>query len=254
MAGAINTLMFNGSRRIRCFCTQSLGAGAFSSISYYTVTNLDGLGASPTVKAVFSIANTPGAFELAISFDLVAGALYELSVVSLPFADTSTFTGSIEAEVPVAANTPDPQAEPSTGDFSLYYYGRDILLSDTGDFALSPTGDLATIYGRVNWEDAILRRVISDGIPWDASYGALPSTFVNAPTQYQLPLSAKLVQQARADNRTLNAQVALIPNPGATPSNPSGLTGQFAFQLTVQGRDGLTPATVTVPAPSGPTS
>lgn len=241
--GAANTLLFNGSRRIRVLATQSLGTGAFTSTTLYTVTSLDGIGASPSVNAVFAIAGTPQAVELAVSADLVPGGLYQVAFAAMPFANGTTFTGNLTGRLALPSNTPNAQAEPSTGDFDLLFYGRDLLLGDNGDFALDATGDLATISGRQNWQDAIERRVMSDGIPWDAAYGAKPSDYVNAPSQYQLPLSARIVQQARADDRTLTAQVQLVPN-------PAGIKGAYAFQLSAQGRDGLSPITVTTPLPA----
>lgn len=241
--GAANTLLFNGARRVRVLCTQSLGTGAFTSTSLYTVTSLDGLGASPSVNAVFAIAGSPQAVELAVSADLAPGGLYRVAFAAMPFSNGTTFTGSLDGRLPLPSNTPNPQAEPSTGDFDLLFYGRDLLLGDSGDFALDATGDLATIAGQPNWQQAITRRVMSDGIPWDGSYGAKPKDYVNAPTQYQLPLSARIVQQARADDRTLSAQVQLVPN-------PAGLKGAYAFQLAAQGRDGLSPITVTTPLPT----
>lgn len=244
MSGATNIILFGGARRVRVLCTQPLAASAFTSIGYYAIGELDGIGAIPGVNAVFAVANTPNAFELAANVDLVAGGLYSVTVTALPFADASTFTGTIEARVPSQANTPNPQGEPSTGDFDLYFYGRDVLLGDNGDFALSATGDLATTSGTTNWQAALLRRAMSAGIPWDGSYGAKPNNYVNAPPQYQLPLSARLVQQARADDRTLSAQCQLVPNPG-------GAAGRFGFQLTAQGRDGLSPISLTIPTPAG---
>ena len=159
-------------------------------------------------------------------------------------------TAAVQTRAPAQPNTPDPQAEPATGDLALYYYGRDLLQDDSGDFALAPTGDLGTVSGPDNWTGAILRRALSNGIPWDAAYGAHPDDYVNAPTTLQLPLGARLVQQCRADDLTLSAQVQLVANPGKTAASPSGSVDQYAFQLTVQGRDGLAPVTLPVPAPA----
>jgi hypothetical protein len=250
MTNALTTILFNGSRRVRVLCTAALGAGAFTSLAYYAITNLDGLGASPNVNAVFAVSTDATAFELSLDSDLVAGAMYQVTVTALPFVSGGPLTASLSSLVAPRPNTPDPQDEPATGDLALYYYGRDLLQADSGDFAQAPTGDLATIAGRPNWTGALLRRALSDGIPWDGAYGAKPDDYVNAPPTMQLPLSARLVQQCRADDRTLSAQVHLVANQGQTVSNPSGATGGYSFQMVAQGRDGLDRATIPVPAPA----
>lgn len=240
MSGQANTIVFTGAtQRIRVICTQTLAVAAFQSLSFYAVTNLDGLGAIPTVQAVFAILNSPQAFELQLSCSLCPGSQYQVTLTNLPFADSSTFSGSLVAQVPSQANTPNPQAEPSTGDLNLLFYGRDLVLNDQGDLALLPTGDFQTVQGRPNWTGAVLRSQMSNGVPWNPSYGARPNDYVNAPTTYQLPFSARLVQVARADDRTLTAQVAITQSGG----------GKFAFQTTMQGRDGKDPAAVTTPLP-----
>lgn len=240
MGGQANTIVFTGAtQRIRVLCTQALAVSAFQSLAYYSVTNLDGMGAIPTVQAVFAILNTPQAFELQLSYALCPGSQYQVTVTNLPFADSSTFTGSLVAQVPAQPNTPNPQNEPSTGDLDLLFYGRDIAMTELGDFALLPTGDFQTVKGRPNWRGAVLRAQMSNGVPWNRNYGARPNDYVNAPTQYQLPFSARLVQVARADDRTLSAQVSI--------SSPGG--GKFQFQTTMQGRDGKDPAVVNSPLP-----
>lgn len=241
-----NIVLFPGSpRRIRVLCTGTLAAAAFTSLSIYGVRNTDGLGASPIhVVAVFAIASTASAFELAIDSDLTPGAAYQINLSALPFADSSTFTGSIAATFPPQPNTPPPNVEQATSDIDLLLYGRDLLQADSGDFAEDATGDLATIAGRPNWQDAVARRCLSGGVLWDPGYGAKPDNFVNAPGVLMLPLSAVLVTQCRADDRTATASVVLTPN-------FRGVQGSYGFTIKITGRDGLDPLSIQQPIPGG---
>lgn len=243
MAGVPNTVVFQGTRRIRVFFTQALAAAAFTSLGYYSVTNTDGLGTSPiAVQAAYAVLGSTNAVELAVDSDLVPGASYNAVFAAVPFADTTTFTGTISAALGLNVSA-SSNAEPAVDDLSLLVYGRDWQFADTGDFASTGGGDIATIVGQPNWQGAITRRLTSYGLLWAPSYSPRANAFVNAPDAYQQPFAASLVAQARADDRTRTST--------AQPtSNLGGVSGAYGFLVTMTGKDKLQPITVSVPMPS----
>lgn len=238
MATTLQTLLFRGPRRVRLLFTDSLAAGAFTSTSYYAISNTDGQGFNPTnVEAVFAIANTPNAVELSLDEDLASGAAYLITCTAVPVVTGPAFTGTLAAAVPLPLEAP-VNREPAQSDLDLLLYNRD-LLHDGNDFVLTPDGDLGTVAGRDNYRGAMNRRMGSYGLTWDQQYGPNAQAYVNAPDAYRLSLSGALLAQARADDRTKQASVDVVQDP-ADPDS-------WLFEITIVGRDGLDPMTVQVP-------
>lgn len=240
MTTALLTVQFRGLRRVRLIFSGNLAAGAFTSTSFYSVTNDDGLGATPDVVAAYAVANTPSAVELVIDQDLAPGSLYTMGCVAVPCADLSTFTGTLDARTGLSLTTPI-NVEPARNDVSLILYGRD-LLHDGDDFVEDATGDLATVSGRENWRGAMDRRMTSEGLPWDDGYGAKPEEYVDAPETQATPFAGNLLAQARADDRTKQASVDIVQS--------SEDAGDWAFEMTLVGRDNLDPMTIEIQRPS----
>jgi len=205
------TLDFRGTRRIRILWTGALASGAFTT-SLYGVSNTDGTGASPiSVVAVFSIASAPNACELAINADLTSGAAYQVTFSSVPGADGSHFSGSLNGNVGLTLVSP-PNTEIEATDADLIIFSRDLLFQN-GDFIEAAGGDLMTITGRPNWLGAAQRRINSDGLPWDDTYGAHPDDYVDAPQAYSTAFAGRIVAQATADDRTKSADVQFQQDP-----------------------------------------
>jgi hypothetical protein len=222
---------------VRLLFSGALGAGAFTSVSYYAVSS--DIGPSPTnVTQAFAIGGTPNGVELAIDEDLAIGAIYTLTVTAVPFADTSTCTGAIYGSTAQPTTTP-ADAEPATSDVDLLIFGRD-LLHDGNDFVEDTTGDLATIEGPPNWKGAIGRRMASYGIKWDRRYSPRADLYVNAPDAYKLPLAGTMVAQAQADDRTKTANISV-----AQAADPNSYT----FSMKIFGKDGIATYTVDLPIP-----
>jgi hypothetical protein len=72
-------------------------------------------------------------------------------------------------------------------------------------------GDLATVGGADNVEAALTRRFVSDGLPWDDTYGAKPRRYIDGDSGAIAPLRGTLVRQARLDDRVKTARAALSP-------------------------------------------
>jgi hypothetical protein len=241
MTTSLLTVEFRGTRRVRLIFTGNLAAGAYTSTALYTVTCEDGSGPSPTnVVAVYAIANTPTAVELAIDEDLVSGGLYQIGCTNVPCADLSNFTGILNARVALPLTTP-VNAEPAANDIDLLLYGRD-LLHDGDDFVEDATGDLGTIDGRDNYRGAMGRRMMSDGLPWDDTYGPKAEQYVDGPETEAKPFAGALIAQARADDRTKQATVDIVQS-DADP-------GDWAFEVTLVPQDNLDPVTIQIPNPA----
>jgi hypothetical protein len=241
MTTSLLTVEFRGSRRVRLIFTGPLAAGAFTSTAIYTVTSEDGAGPSPTnVVAVFAVANTANAVELAIDQDLASGGLYEMGCTAVPCADLSNFTGTYDARVALALTTP-VNAEPATSDIDLLLYSRD-LLHNGQDFAQDATGDLATVDGRDNLEGAMGRRFASEGLPWDDTYGPKAETYVDGPETEATPFAGALLAQGRADDRIKQASVDIVQS----DEDP----GDWAFDVELVPQDNLDPITIQVPNPT----
>lgn len=240
MTTALSELLFRGDRRVRLFFTGALAAGAYTSTALYAVACDDGGGASSiNVVAVFAVVGTPSAVELAVDEDWGGGALYTVTCTAVPCADSSTFTGSLDARVGLPLTTP-VNAEPATNDIDLLLYGRD-LLHDGTDFVLDSTGDLGTTSGRENYRGAMGRRMASNGLPWDDTYGGKGEEYVDAPEAQSLPFAGNLLSQARMDDRTKQAAVEIVQS----DEDP----GDWAFEMTLTAQDGLDDITLTVPLP-----
>lgn len=241
MTTTLLTVDFRGSRRVRLIFSGGLASGAFTSTSLYTVTSTDGLGANPTnVVAVFAVANTPTAVELAVDQDFASGGLYEMGCTAVPCADLSSFTGTIDARLSLPLATP-VNTEPAASDVDLLLYGRD-LLHDGNDFVEDATGDLGTVSGRDNLQGAMERRMVSEGLPWDDTYGPKAEQYVDGPETEAKPFAGALVAQARADDRIQQATVDIVQS----DTDP----GDWAFELTMIPRDGLSGLTIQVPNPT----
>jgi hypothetical protein len=229
MSISLVTTQINGTRRVRLFFSGPLAVGAFNT-SLYAAATADGGGPSPiSIEAAFAIATDPNAVEIAINCDLTPGGLYTVTCTSVPGTDSSTFTGTanIRAVQPVS---PPANVEPETSDFQLTLYKRDIAWGSQG-FIEDSTGDLRTISGRPNWQGAMSRRMISDGVTWDAVYGAKAQQAVDAPAAFQTSLAGQFLAQARLDPRTYQASISLSDNPNDS--------GGFGFDMEITGRDGL---------------
>ena len=219
-----NVAVFRGNRRVRVTWTGPLGAGAFTTPTPYAVTSVDGAGFNPiTVGAVFAVATDPNSVELAVNADWAAGGVYQVGFAAVPCADLTNYTGTLAAQVPFQPGAA-PNQEPAATGIDALLFGRD-LAHDGNDLVEYATGDLLTVTGPANWQSAIVRRELSQGLTWDPAYSPQAAEYVDAPAFYQKPLAGRVVAQALADRRTKTASVAVIED----PNNPAS----FTFRLTL---------------------
>jgi hypothetical protein len=90
-------------------------------------------------------------------------------------------------------------------------FGTDLVWTGS-DFLQNASGDLSIVVGTTNVLAALGRRVLSDGLPYDPSYGAKPRSYVDAPTSTMGNLRATVLGQLTADPRVVSADVAFLPD------------------------------------------
>lgn len=206
-------------RRVRLIFSSALGVDAFTSTSYYSVTNQDGLAASPSVQAVIQVPGSSNVAEIQLADDLVQGALYAFLAEGVPAQDLSVTApgSSLEAlfgqkAEPAAAATVAvaPAAE-------VVLYGRDLHWNGD-DFAEDGDGDLGTIEGAACVHRDLTARALSDGLPWDPAFGAKPRGYVDAAAGSLRTLRGAVVAQMRADDRVAEASAELDLEADAGPT------------------------------------
>ena len=230
------------NRRVRLAFTEPLAAGAFASTSYYSV-KMQGGTDSPVVAAVFAIPGSGSVCELALGKDLEDRATYAILAEGVPSASGSvTMPGS---SVTVFVGTPprSPRSLDSpTGSMMDMIYGRDLVWAD-GDLLEDPTGDLASVGGTNNVLDALRRRLMSDGLDWDANYGARLRRFVDGPSVTIGEARGLCTQQLLKDDRVVSARTTVSAGDAWNPEDVPiechvGLVGGFHTDVSFTVRAG----------------
>lgn len=208
MSIAFSAVEIRHERRIRLVFTNSLASGAFVT-GFYVVSNLDGLGTSPNVNGALVVSGAAANVELALSADLVAGALYQVSAIGVPAIDSSVTPGGSILQFRVPLPTSLLNVEPKVDDGDRLLYGQDIVWNGI-DFLETSNGDLYVVSGVNNARLAVERRLLSEGLLWDPSYGAKPRQYVDAVASTVGNLKATLEQQAQADDRVKRVTAELV--------------------------------------------
>jgi len=192
-------LEVRGPRRLRLLFTNTLDSGAFVT-SWFGVESLDGAGPDPVVKAALVVPATPAGVEIVLDEDLAQGGLYRLTIAAgVPATDASTLSLTTQDFRPASTPTP-PSPEVQARDVLGYAYGVD-LVHDGNDFVEQANGDLDWITGPENVRGAVERGVLSEGVPWDPSWGAHPRQFVDAPIPTLGLLRSAVVRHLQRDDR-----------------------------------------------------
>lgn len=207
------TVIIRSDTRLRLEFSSAVGSTAFTGSGTITITSQDGLGLSPTIKQRIPVSSSPNSIELVLSNPLVDGGFYVVQLINIPGAD-ATFATGIENIRPGVTFTrlnteiDVPEIESALYNIDLVWTGEDYLES--------ANGDLASISGMPNVHGALLRRLVSDGLPWDSDYGAKPRKFVDGPSPATPLLRGEILRQMLSDNRVRAATVRLdleVDNP-----------------------------------------
>ncbi len=196
-------------RRIRLLFSNELDTGAFGlSPTLYTIESTDGRGVDPNVDAALVVPESPTLVELALDEDLVQSGQYTITVVDVPAIDLS-LTGTQSQGFRFGDPENTQNKEIGKRNWDLVLYGEDIIWSGV-DFVENSSGDLSTSKGIPVVHKALLKRAMASGLPWDPSYGARPSEYVDAVVGLMPTLRGALLSELKKDDRVKRVQVNLL--------------------------------------------
>ena len=216
-------------RRVRLLFDRSLAPTALTLTSFYSIAGSDGQ-AIPVAGLVL-IAGEPSALDLALGADLLEGVLYTASASGVPAQDGTVTPQGTTAPVSLGVTLSPVNTEVGSDDITELLYGVDLVWTGT-DYGETPAGDLATTTGPDNVEAAIERRLTSEGLPWDDTYGAKPRAYVDG-TPGALPsLQGTLIRETQADDRVKTATCSFV---AATDSSTASATFNVDADLIGEG-------------------
>lgn len=204
-------LVIKHERRIRLIFDKPVNFTAFN-VNLYKLTNIDGAGSTPDISKAYIVANSPYTVELALSLDLSRGSSYTIDVFGIQALDNSITPDPSQLKFTFAASTAATIKNTKTGINSLYtkLYGLDILFEmQSGDFVERQDGDLLTVSGPTTVKEALWKRVLSNGLPWNNNYGLKPREFVDAASTSLDEMVTSAKGQLLLDDRVESAEVSL---------------------------------------------
>jgi hypothetical protein len=211
MAIELASIFVRTPTRIRCFFTDTVTA---APVSAFAIESTDGVGVDPAIAEALILQGNQ--VELTLSDALVGGGSYSLTLTAgLVHGGAPTAPGVVVGLVAPASKAA-PSKQLSIELLTNNLFGEDIAWSGT-DWLEGPDGDLVVVSGRENARAAVTRRMLSDGLAWDDTYGLKPSEFVDGPEGELQTLVARAETQALADDRIKSATAKLL---GASAANP----------------------------------
>lgn len=237
MAFALTNLIVRSRRRIRAIFSDVVAAGGFDE-AFYAVTSLDGSGASPSINGVFMVPDSPQAVELSFAIDLAGDGAYRLTLAPGVPAQAGGTAAAATYDFRAPKSAPPPSPELPSDDALDAIYSNDIVFADD-DFIETAEGDLATAGGIPNVVNALAERALSEGLPWDQSYGAKPRQNVDGPDTDIPALRARMIGEFNQDERVSSAK-------GSSTTNQDG-EAMILIDVVLVGQ--ANPVTVSVPVP-----
>lgn len=219
----LHSIQVRSTRRLRLKYTNALAAGAYAS-RWFTVQCLDGSTSDPQVVAALLVPDATDELELALGIDLSQGGEYQLtSAANIPGLDGSLTALDVTAfRPPLARQAPSPSV--SSSDVQAVLYGEDVA-HDGRDMVETPDGDLAVATGPENAMTAVTRRLLADGLPYNADYGPHLRRFVDAPAPSIRAARGSVERQARLDDRVKTASVTVLPDDNSGDLTLQGTIG-----------------------------
>lgn len=212
-------------RRLWLKFSEPLGAAAFTTLSFYTI--VAEAGTAPSVVAAFVVPGNTSVVELALGSDLTAGEDYTAYAVGVLDSDGDVTPAGSGLPFRIGVQRPRPVAASPGEDALDATYGVDLFWNGS-DIAEDAQGDLATVSGRENAKAALERRLTSDGLPWDGSYGAKPREYVDGSPLTAHQLRGTLAAQAVEDDRVTRASAKVLP---PDENNPEQTTIETTIYL-----------------------
>lgn len=217
MTVALVSALVRHERRVRLFFTANLATGAFTNLSPYSVASVDGRATPPSVVRAFAVASSPNVVELALGGDLVQGAAYSFSAVGVPAVDLSVTPGgsAAVAQLPSEVRPAALGTRGSPNDLEVTIFGVDLL--HDADFQVDPSGDLSTQGGAPVLRRDLAARLLSDGLPWDATFGLRPRQYVDGAASAVLSLRGKAFDQVLLDDRVRSCTATVDASDPSAP-------------------------------------
>lgn len=215
------------STRIRLYYTSNLNSYAFRDVSKYTLVSTNAGTNLPSFIAEYAVPAEGNAVELILNSDLSKDCSYDVIVNNLSYFENSTTYRCISNSF-VSVYNGSVKKRPSIGNDDLLeeLYGVD-LIWDGEDLVETFGGDLASITGDEMVKNAIVRRLLSNGLPWDKNYGAMTRKYVDG-TRFALSsLRSNLLNQCLSDNRVVSAEAVLLPE-------ESGNLSDATFEINIK--------------------
>lgn len=210
MAIELHSIDVRSDTRIRLVFSNHLAIGAFST-SLYTVTAVDALGVDPGVKAILAINGTDTNAELVLQNVLSPGARYLVTAIGVPAQDLSVTTSASQDQFVYGTAPAALRSEALVDDGEVVLYGSDVIWNGT-DFQETANGDLARVQGVTNAVQGVTRRLFSDGLPYDPTFGAKSREYVDAPAPTMGDLRTALIAQSMKDDRIAAVAVDIVPD------------------------------------------
>lgn len=208
MAISFTSVIPKHSRRLRLVFSNTLSASAFTSTSYYSITALDDYATDVTIREALVVAESSNIVELALAQPLLPNGYYRVTANGVPAIDASVTPTPSTEDFRFGETQEQTNVEPLNNDLDVLLYGWDLLFSG-GDFVESADGDLATVSGQANAKAALSRRLLSEGLLWDPTYGAKPREYVDSVNLNGTTLKGILERQVMLDNRFTKAKADL---------------------------------------------
>lgn len=218
MAIAFVTVYVRHERRVRFLFDAALAVGAFQTLSFYSLTAVNGDAANPTIVAAYSMPDSPHTVELHLGVDLVQGVLYEAAAVGVPAAGggTTPSPSTTRFRVGIEPGDNDLGVPRQASALQRRMFGVDIV-HDGNDFVLTPDHDLAQIAGARVVKGDLERRLLANGLPWARLFGLGARRYVDAPTPALSELPPLAVVEMLNDDRVVSATAeVLLTNDGTS--------------------------------------
>ncbi len=195
-------------RRLRLTFSLPLASGAFTALSKYVVTSTDDAGSDPPTVSLVAIPGNSRAVEVLLGDDLVKGGKYSIQLITIPAADTTTFSGNQPFFFGSDYSFVNEESKRTKSGLDAILYKTDLVWTGN-DYAEDGTGDLATITGLPNLAQACTMRINADGLPWAPNYGPNMYSYVDGAAGALPPLRGLIQAQLLADDRVQAAAVTV---------------------------------------------
>lgn len=211
MALQLLAVQQRSSTRIRLKFDGAVAGSAFGPaalVGYTAAESYEGSAVAARTWAVtgsIAIASDAAAIELVLANPVGDGSWFWIVFNSpVPAAVGAPFAGPVSPTIRSLENAPRPSPEVPASGLDAILWGEDFV-HDGRDWVETAEGDLLVSTGIENARQAVARRLLSEGLQWDAAYGLRPRRFVDAPSVTAKTILGEAQTQAVADDRVVAA-------------------------------------------------